>query len=78
MKITATLYERVTKCPFASALAVASAVLFGISFFFALDQTMVMSSELAKPLIAVLIGLPTFTTVLAIVFGYKCRIDIPR
>jgi hypothetical protein len=39
---------------------------------------MVMSSELAKPLVAVLIGLPTLTAVLAIIFGYKCRIDIPR
>jgi hypothetical protein len=78
MKITATLFDRVAKCPFAFILAVAAVVLFGISFFFALDQTMVMSSELAKPLVAVLIGLPTLTAVLAIIFGYKCRIDIPR
>jgi hypothetical protein len=39
---------------------------------------MVMSSVLAKPLIAMLIGLPTLTAVLAIIFGYQCRIGIPH
>jgi hypothetical protein len=37
-----------------------------------------MSSVLAKPLIAMLIGLPTLTAVLAIIFGYQCRIGIPH
>ena len=69
-------FTRVRKCPFAHALALATIIFFGISFFYAIDQQTVMLSSLAKPIIMVLLGLPAFTAIMAIIVGSKCRMRL--
>ena len=76
MNILARFLIRFRRCKLASTLALLSAALYGITFFFAIEQTTVMVSELAKPEVMVLIGLPTLVAVLAVVFSSKCRMKI--
>jgi hypothetical protein len=78
MRITVTLFNRIAKCPVANSLGLAAVILFGISFCFAIEQTTVMSSALARPIIALLIGMPTLAAIMAIIFGFKCRMGFPR
>ena len=76
MSNTGGFLTRVRKCPLAHSLALTTVILFGISFFFALDQKTVMLSPLAKPIILVLLGLPTLTAVITIIIGSKCRMRL--
>jgi len=73
MTILGRFFIRARRCPLAHCLALAAVVLFGISFFYAIDQKTVMLSALAKPIITVLLGLPAFAAVMAFIVGSKCR-----
>ena len=66
---------RLRRCPLSSTLYLSSAVFYGIAFYFALEQSIILLSNLAKLEIMMLIGLPTTLAVLAILVGSCCRLD---
>lgn len=66
---------RIRRCPLASGLFLASVLSYGIAFFFALEQSIIMLSSLAKLEVMILIGFPTLMAVLAIIVGSVCRLN---
>ena len=66
---------RIRRCPLASGLFLASVVSYGIAFFFALEQSIIMLSNLAKVEVMMLIGFPTLMAVLAIIVGSGCSLN---
>jgi len=65
----------VGRCPLASTLILTTAIFYGIAFFFALEQSIIMLSNLAKLEIMVLIGFPTLLAVLSIIVGTSCGLN---
>ena len=66
---------RLRRCPLSSALYLSSAVFYGIAFYIALEQSIILLSNLAKLEMMLLIGFPTTLAVLAILVGSVCRLD---
>ena len=63
------------RCPFSNTLYLSALFFYSITFYYALEQTTVMTSELAKLIISFLIGVPTITAVLALMTGSSCSLD---
>jgi hypothetical protein len=55
----------------AETLALVTVVLFGITLYYAIDQTTVMCSPLALPLVTGLVGLTTFSAIVTAILYSK-------
>jgi hypothetical protein len=55
----------------ADTLALVTIVLFGITLYYAIDQTTIMCSTLALPLVTSLVGLTTFSAIITAILYSK-------
>lgn len=69
------IFMGIGRCPLASTLFLTTVIFYGIAFFFALEQSIIMLSNLAKLEIMVLIGFPTLLAVLSIIVGTSCGLN---
>lgn len=60
------------RCPFSKTLYLLTVFFYTITFYYALEQTTVMISDLAKLKILFLIGAPTITAVASLMTGSSC------
>ena len=71
MNISTLSSTLVRRWKLADSLALVTTVLFGITLYYAIDQTTVMCSPLALPLVTALVGLTTFAAILTAILYSK-------
>lgn len=75
MNILTLSSSRAWRWSLADSLALLTTALFGTTLYFAIDQTTVMCSPLALPMITGLLGLTAFTAILTAIFYSAARND---